>query len=283
MHAMDQPTLPLKKRQRENSCEETTIPKKKQKLHWEDRYAIWLQTKASESNDPTSLSNESLAFLVSYGIPHIKQSVADDLFKSDEIDPAFIARLLCTKHKPTLLTFHAFPPILQYNQQNQPVIRCPHYPYCGDPRCITDAKNGAVHHRNQRLEGPLLHTWRYVETRCRRRKPHYYGRPNYGRPMFLLETESGDLVTGHTNKGVYQWNVGKQFAENKALLAGELSLEEILCIKHMQNTTDSIGKEKEELYPEMQKLASQREKWVTELPRKMRLILKEKLEQRVHE
>ncbi len=266
----DQEPSQQKNRKRKRKIDEAT-PAKKQKREFDQDEVLYLllYKEASKCEDYDKLSDASLAFLLEFGIPDMKQIVAEEVY-AEQIDPFFIAKLLCDRNtKPKRIWTHLTPPHIEYGN-NSAFLKCDNPRECSAKHKFHISHPSDIHvEEKNRLRKHLYHAWDYVKTASKKNK--------LTAPTLVIRETNGDLVTAHENNEVHRWSIGKQFDQNKEMFALKFNLQEVLLLKHMQKTQDPIDIDKEKLGNQASKdTIDQLQTKIKGIPRKLRLIRREK-------
>ncbi len=255
------------KKRKRNSHTSAASKKQKREFIQDDLLDLWLYKKISKCEDYDTLSNESLALLLKQ-TPEVPQIVANELY-AIQIDPFFIAKLLCDHNaKPERIFAHTHNPHVVYGN-NKLFLKCNRQRGCDSKHEFRISKASDIHvEKKDLLRAPLYHAWQWVKKASRQ----HHLTP----PKLLLKETSGDLVTTHVSRSVYRWPVGEQFAQNKKLFSGQLTLEEVLLLKHMQKTPDPLNKDRSELKRTSRDNIDQLQNHASSLPRAFRLMRRKK-------
>ena len=259
-----------RKRKREADTPEEPSKRKKRRFGPGELLSLWLRKKTSQCKDYVNLSDDSLAVLLEFcDLQDPQQSIAERVY-TDQIDPIFIAKLLCEHNtKPERVYTHLRQPNVIYSK-NTVLLRCNRRPRCNSTDEFPIAAFSDVHiEGSHRLRASLYHAWTYIKAASRRN--------TLTPPTLVLKETNGDLVTAHENKEVYRWPVGHRFAQNKEMFTKKLSLQEVLLLKHMQRTHDPLNQEKEQLDNQASRdTLEQLQGQARSLPSRLRAILREK-------
>ncbi len=243
-----------------------------QRRKWKDvtaneRFTLWLYSKA-KNTDPKSnkLSNESLALLMNHPeARNILPAIATKLY-DDTIDPMFVQTLLCIKKKSNVLVTHSKAPYIHQNNKGQLSIKCDHIPHCQNVKSYPIHTVKEWYRHEQSMHTSIYHIWNWIN--------HCSKTQELPPPLHVVVMQSGDFVSSHENKSVYSWQIGQKAQQDKILFREELTLEEVLMLKHMQATYTPLDCEKKFLSKPYAQEAIKRKKQAQAMPSKLRLIRK---------